>query len=243
MYDNIRIDTTQNVIIDIEKANLGDRILAFCIDSLIITAYYISMLVIFSTIFFNGLSSLFDDNNFLWIMVVSIPASLYHLLFEWLKDGQSPGKIVMKIKVVKLDGGELTFGSLLLRWIFRMIDLLPFFFGMVAVLSIAASKNAQRLGDMLAGTIVIKIKDRVQLQDTVFEMIDENYVPEFPEVMKLSAKDIEIIKKVLHSKEYQYNQVIIDKLHQKIMQIMQVQSETSPIDFLKKVLKDYSYFA
>jgi len=243
MYDNIRIDTTQNVIIDIEKANLGDRILAFSIDSLIIAAYYISMFVIFATIFFDGLSSLFEGNNVLWILLVSIPAYLYHFLFEWLKDGQSPGKIVMKIKVVKLDGAELTFGSILLRWVFRIIDMLPFFFGMVAVLSITASKNAQRLGDMLAGTTVIKIKDRVQLHDTVFEMLDENYVPEFPEVMKLSAKDIEVIKKVLQSKEYRSNKVIIEKLHQKIMQIMQVKSDINAIHFLKKVLKDYSYFA
>jgi len=243
MYNPIQIDTTQNVILQVEKATMGDRLLAFAIDSLIITGYYISMLIVFASIFFNGLSALFDGNNYWWIIVVSIPASLYHLLFEWLKDGQSPGKIVMKIKVATLDGTELSFGSIVLRWIFRAIDMMPFLFGIVALICIATTKNAQRIGDMIAGTTVIKLKDKVKLEDTIFEKIDEHYVPEFPEVSRLSSKDIEIIKKVIFGKEYRYNAVILDKLKTKIMTIMEVNSQLHAIDFLKKVVKDYSYYA
>jgi hypothetical protein len=96
---------------------------------------------------------------------------------------------------------------------------------------------------MIAGTTVIKLKDKVKLEDTIFEKIDEHYLPEFPEVSRLSSKDIEIIKKVIFGKEYRYNAVILDKLKTKIMTIMEVNSQIDAIDFLKKVVKDYSYYA
>ena len=144
---NVGIHTTQNVFIHHQLAGLGDRIGAYLLDLAIIVAYG------FAVFFIIALLEMELSNSLM--LVFFLPVFFYDLLFEILMDGQSPGKRQLRIKVVKLDGTQPTLGSYILRWILRPIDVL--FYGGVAILCIVIGGKGQRLGDIPAGTTVVKL--------------------------------------------------------------------------------------
>jgi uncharacterized RDD family membrane protein YckC len=248
MYDSISIDTTQNVSINLVKASLGDRLLAFIID-VIIKIVYILALVLVAVLIFDT-KSLFNGNEseeqfiavIALLILLYLPVFLYDVLFEILMDGQTPGKKVMKIKVVNLDGESLSMGSCIIRWLFRIIDFMPILYGLVGLISIAVTKNSQRIGDILAKTTVIKTKNLVELRDTVFQMLRDDHQAEFPSVVRLSSRDIEIIKQVLNKPEYKNNADVREKLFLKIKTMLDIETDYDAVTFLKKVLDDYTYY-
>ena len=119
--------TNQNIEIQLELASLGDRILATIIDFFIMGCYALVA----------GLISSSTGGGEVLAFLIFIPLAFYSLLFEYFMHGQSPGKHVRDIKVVKLDGGAPGIGNYLLRWLIRPIDIL--FYGAVAVLTIIIS--------------------------------------------------------------------------------------------------------
>ena len=119
MAYKITIRTAQNVAIEYEVANVWDRIVAFLIDGLIIIAYlFFSMLIIGSIASEGGKSTILISVTIL----IYLPVMFYSLLFEVFNNGQSPGKMIMKIQVVSISGDPVTVGQYMLRWLFRIID-------------------------------------------------------------------------------------------------------------------------
>ena len=150
---NISISTAHNVDIDYIPAGVLDRILATLIDG----AFQFGLLML--GLMFIGLFSMVASPTWFFVILAVIIAS-YHLFCEAVFNGRSLGKYTMRIQVVKLNGKKLTFWDCMLRWVFRLIDI-SISSGAVAVISIIASKRMQRLGDMAAGTTVIKLDKSV----------------------------------------------------------------------------------
>lgn len=244
MYDSISIDTTQNVSLHFAKATLGDRIIAYIIDLLIKIVYYV--IIVLGCILLFGKDALNENDISNWVIlflvVFYVPVFLYDLLFEALMDGQTPGKKIMKIKVVNLEGNSLSLGAIFLRWLFRIIDFMPLAYWLIGTISIAVTKKSQRIGDILAQTTVIKVKNLVELRDTVFQMLQADYKAEFPSVTRLSSRDIEIIKQVLNKPEYRNNHEVVEKLFLKIKNMLDIKTEYDAITFLDKVVNDYTYY-
>lgn len=237
MSDNsIFIDTSQNVSIEYELAGLGSRVAADLIDVAIKFGYYIFLYVII--IFF----ALAKSYSILVVLVflLFIPLIFYSLILETFMQGQTIGKKVMKIKVVKLDGQQASFSSYLLRWLFIFVDFFPAF-PIVGLLCVAMSKRQQRIGDMIAQTTVIKLSDSVSLRDTIYERLQTNHEMTYPEVAQLSPEDITVIKKVLNTPEYLDNYDMVYTLTNKIQAKMNVtRKEPFPQEFLQTVVKDYN---
>jgi RDD family len=166
---------------------------------------------------------------------------LYHLYMEQFFNGQSLGKKIMKIKVVKLDGSQPQFGAYLIRWILRVIDT-SLFNGLIALLTVALSENSQRLGDMAAGTTVISLKQKVNLKNTILYRTAPDYKIVFNEVNKLSDKDVGIIKDVFDHCTRNSDYVGLNKLAQKIKDKMEITSAMPDSQFIKVVLLDYSQY-
>src|SRR5665648_1019312 len=104
--DILKIDTLQNIDIEQPIASIGERIAATLLDMLFIMSY--TMIVAFIA----------GDLHSKTLMVIAlIPASLYSIVSELAMNGQSWGKKILKIKVVKTDGTVTTFSSYFLRWI------------------------------------------------------------------------------------------------------------------------------
>jgi len=234
--DNFQIETAQNISIYQNVAHLTTRIGSYILDKLIITAYIIMMLVIMSMLDFRH-----GFDSWIFYLLFGLPAFFYSLIFEVLMNGQTPGKQLNKIRVVKLDGSKPTFSSYLLRWMLNFIDF-TLSSGSVAVLSIIMTGKGQRLGDMAGGTTVISEKKRVTIAQTIAVDIPENYVPTFPQVTVLTDADIQTIKNVYYSAKRKHNHKVLMKLHAKIVNLTQIKSDLNAMEFIDTVLKDYSYY-
>lgn len=233
--DNIKIQTTQNVDIEYELASIGDRILATLLDYLFFFGYILLVLL------FIGL---FGSNieDYLWLIVILfLPILFYDLLCEMFFQGKSFGKMIMKIKVVKLDGTQAGFGAYLLRWLLRIIDT-RMFSGGIALIAILANGKGQRIGDMAAGTTVIKMKQKVTINDTILNKIKPKYTIVYEEVSKLSDSDVAIIKEVMQVSLRTGNQQAIDRLARKTKETMGITTNLPHTQFLATVVQDYSQY-
>ena len=225
----ISVQTTQNVHIEYVLAGIGDRILAYLIDVVVIFAY--AMLWVF---LFNVLSL---EPSTTLIVLIALPAFLYHLLCETLLDGQSIGKRQMNIKVIKLDGSSPGLGAYLMRWILRLIDM-NLFGGGIAVLCIAITTKDQRLGDLAAGTTVVKIKGQ---ETTPVFAVDDDYQPTYQQVTQLNDADIDTIQRVIKSHRDSGNTEPVRLTAEKVQETLGIQSDMRPLQFLFTIVRDYKH--
>lgn len=233
--DNFQIETAQNVTISQNVAGIGERILAYLLDSVIIGVYVFIVFFLFSVSAFNF------DSVFLIIMTIFLPVFLYHLLWEALWNGQTPGKAVLKIRVVKLDGSKPALSNYLLRWLLRLIDI-SFTSGAVAVVTILLNGKGQRLGDIAATTTVISEKKNVGITTLRHIEIEDDYVPKYPQVTVFTDSDMQTIKKLFYKAKFSGNHNIILRLSDKSAALMQVTMDEKPIDFLERIIKDYAFY-
>lgn len=237
----IKLETTQNVMLEFDLAGTGDRIVAGLLDWLFIAGYiFVCYFLFFVIIGLNKLS--IPDTGWLLIYIVlSTPIFLYDLGFEIFMNGQSPGKKVMKIKVIKLDGSQPGLGDYMLRWLFRPVDSL--FVHLVGIITISVSKKEQRIGDIVAGTTVVKLKKRATLEDTILKVIEHNYKPVFADVLRFSDKDINTIKEALELYKKNNDPKHINLLAKKVKQILDVETTAmSSSRVLETIIKDYNYY-
>ncbi|MCW3127948.1 MAG: hypothetical protein JWO03_3606 [Bacteroidetes bacterium] len=241
MSDNsFSISTSHNVDINYEIAGIGMRLLAYIVDKAIKFGYLVLLYLVLVVIAIAGAKNYTVLGIIFFVMI--LPLGLYSLAFETLLQGQTPGKKICKIKVVKTDGSQAGFGSYLIRWLFIFIDMNPIL-PIVGLLTIILSKKAQRVGDMIAGTTVIRITSTVSLKDTIYQKLNYNHIVTYQEARKLSESEIELIKKVLNTPEYRDNYDMVYTLTNKIQSKMNVaRIEASPEDFLRTVVRDYNSF-
>ncbi|MES2730959.1 MAG: RDD family protein [Bacteroidota bacterium] len=229
---NIRIHTTQNVVIEYPTASIGHRILANLFDLLILVVYYI--------IFISNESN-FNLSSAGWV-IVGLPPAFYHLYSELLMDGQTLGMKLTKIKVMRLDGAQPSLFNYVLRWMMRLVDVW-IGGGAIAVITIAAGGRGQRLGDMAAGTTVVSLRQQASLEDMLLPVIEGTYEPIYPQVVSLSDRDISIIKEALstYTRNSSADPILIEVLTRKVKELLQIEEPVAPIAFLQTVLRDHTY--
>ncbi len=240
----IAINSSQNVNINFNIANIGERIAAFMIDMAIKSAYYIVIYLLFFRVFNLGIVLDKMDN---WsaaavMIVITFPIQIYTLVCESMMEGQTFGKKLLQIKVVKIDGYQASFGDYLIRWFFRLIDMGIIFIGFF---SMVISRNNQRLGGIASGTAVISLKNKINISHTILENLKEDYVPTFPQVIALSDNDVRIIKENFLKAQKVNDQVIIRKLGDKIKQILKLEIDKTRMterQFIDTVIKDYNFY-
>ncbi|MFB9056379.1 RDD family protein [Mariniflexile ostreae] len=232
----LQINTTQNVKIKFTAAGAGERLVAFVIDNAIKIGYLIVL---------NSMFGLFEDMD-RWSQIglntiLSFPVVFYTLALESFLEGQTLGKKMMKIRVVKIDGFQASFSDYVVRWFFRIVDIYIFGLGFFII---SSSKKSQRLGDMAAGTAVILLKDQVNISHTILEHLKQDYRPSYPDVVKLSDNDARIIKETfINARKIQdYNTLV--KLRNKIMEVTSIKErkQKTDIEFIDVILKDYNFY-
>jgi len=233
----VQIDTSQNVAIEYDVATAGERIGAFAIDLAIMGIYSYIVFIISFGLSVQGSTELSQ----VIALVMFIPVLFYYPLSEIIMHGQSLGKKIVKIKVVRLDGTPPDIGSYLLRWLLSFVEIYPVA-GSMALLALLANGKGQRLGDVAAGTTVVKIPQVLRLKQTPLALADDTYVPSFPQVTQLSDRDVAIIREVMGSRERSRNPLILNTLAHKIEQVLDVRNSSAPLPFLRTVIKDYNYY-
>lgn len=232
--EQLHIQTPQNVEIIQQLAGIGNRIAATIIDITTVVAYIYVV---------GGILDLVDFGMAITYLYL-LPVFLYSLLFEYFMEGQTPGKYILSIKVVKLDGSAPRLSDILLRWIFRIIDVWMFS-GLVAVITVLFSSKGQRIGDMVAGTTVISLKARQREYVTIYRDLPADYQPKFNNVVTLEEDEVQTLAQVLSVLRYQHNRQAVNLLHDAanaMRQRLQVDEQRDDMAFLEAVIRDYNYF-
>ena len=231
------IVTGQYVQISQSPASIGERILAQMIDIFIVGVYLIgvSLLIIEMNV------SMLNSQVF-FILCIYLPAIFYSFLMELFNHGQSLGKMAMKIRVVKKDGTSPSIGDFFMRWLLQIIDM---GFSFIGALVILLTKNSQRLGDLAAGTMVIRLNDyrKIQVSLDEFSYLDRHYKSVYPQAENLSLNQVDVIQRTLNS-EYGYeHERRIASLAAKVREHLKI-SDTNTADekFLYTIVRDYQHF-
>ncbi len=250
---HVKLDTGFNIEVEFAITAGFKRFLAWLIDCTIIVAYYI----ILSRILVEVVGLSWMERGWL-VVLFGLPPLCYHLLCEIFLNGQSIGKKAMRIKVISADGGQPSVSQYLIRWMFRSVDLpiwilpaiaygaLPwwssvFIFGGLACL--LATPYSQRIGDLVAGTILIDTRNRTSWEDTVFTELSDNYSPRYPQVMQLSDKDINTLKSIINSVRKSGDYDLSKRIAERIRSKLQLSSDQDSLEFLETLLMDYNYYS
>ena len=231
----ITVHTTQNIDIDYEIAGIGERILALLIDY----GIFIALSIVGGIMAINGLT---EFGISLYFIIVAVTFTFYDLVCEVFLNGQSLGKRILKIKVISLDGNRPTFSQYLLRWVLRFVDF-PLTAYLGALVSAIVTDNGQRIGDIAAGTAMVKTHPRTQMNNLVFRPSEDSYVPVFKEVSQLTDEDINLIADVLHNYMRTRNSMIVYNMARRIMDHLQIALPPGMNDmqFLETIIRDYSH--
>lgn len=234
--ETVSIGTTQNISIDYKLAGLMERILAVVVDLIIIAAYGLVTILLSSL--------LFDGESLAFVIINFALAYLYFLLSEIFMEGQTIGKKMMRIKVVKTNGSKPSISAYLLRWIMLPIDYS--LTGAIAMVFIIFTKKAQRLGDLLAGTTVVQEKTseaNLTQMKRLFDRMDENYEPTFPEAMNITTRENRIIEEAIKAFRKHGQLKPAEVLKEKMQERLSIQSDMPTVKFLRTLSEDYHYYA
>jgi uncharacterized RDD family membrane protein YckC len=151
----LEVETADHVVLRYDLAGGGNRGFAALIDFVIATLIFIGAFFMFSlfagVVGFQGASPYFGIAALLTFAI----AWSYFILLEWLGNGQTIGKRIFGLRVIADDGAPAGFTAVLVRNLVRMVDFLPGFYGF-GLLAIVVSSRSQRLGDLAAGTFVVR---------------------------------------------------------------------------------------
>ncbi len=239
------ITTNQFVRIDQTPASIAERVIARIIDMVIAGIIGTATMYIY---FFELDYETKNQLNYLFFFLIILPLWLYDFLWETFNEGQSPGKYIMKIRVVNKDGSRPTMGSFFMRWLLSTIDV-----GLsgIGLLFILLTKNAQRLGDLTAGTMVIKQVnlDKIHVSLDEFYYAKKDYRPVYEEAKNLSQAQIEVIEKAVYGGNGEHENQIAT-LADKVAKFLgiedklkaSIQKGNSKEKFLATILHDYNYY-
>ena len=267
----LKVLTSFNIEVEFEIPEFYRRLLALLIDMVIQFLYFVIASRIF-TLIAKSTSFWTDDgahNLAAWRLLLFVPIMVYHIVLESLMNGQSFGKRIMGLKVVSENGGRASIPQFMVRWLLRISDfwmvililllasgafiyfdretnfllILIILFVLADIILTVSSAKGQRIGDMLAGTILIRTQNRRYISETVFQEVEDNYTPVHPEIMRLSDKDINAIKAILESARRRNDPAVADSAAYKIQSHLQISTDQDSLQFLETLLKDYNYLS
>lgn len=262
---NIRITTPFNIDVEFTAPAFHRRLLAWFLDVLVQIFY-----VIIAFRLYNFLEHRFPVNNGgtykMWAigLALAIPVLTYHLFMEITMNGQSIGKRIMSMKVISENCGRPSVSQFLIRWLMRTSDytiavlviMAPYasqyggviYWGMTGTIALLVldvvlinSGKQQRLGDILAHTVMVNTTSAENISSTIFLETVSSYQPKFPQVLKLSDRDLNSIKCILDAAKDRYDYELATLAAQKVTRHLQIETDLAPIELLETILKDYNH--
>jgi uncharacterized RDD family membrane protein YckC len=249
----VKLDTGFNIEVEFALSPFHRRFFAWLIDATIQGTY-----LWLGTKILNGLVGYSWDDQIWPVVLFLLPFIFYHLVSEIVMNGQSIGKMAMQIKVMTLQGGQPSVSQYLIRWLFRIVDfpillfiqmlsgynnwwlILFVFAGLICTI---ATPKSQRVGDLVAGTILIDLKNRTSWQDTVFTEVESTYKPRYPQVMQLSDRDINTLKNIIETVKKRNDYDLSLKIAYRIQSKLKMHTDQDSLEFLQTLLKDYNYYS
>jgi len=151
----LEVETADHVVLRYDLAGGGNRGFAALVDFILATLIFIGAFFMFTT-FANAIGVQAASPYFgIAVLLTFAVVWSYFILLEWLGNGQTIGKRIFGLRVIADDGAPAGFIAVLVRNLVRVVDFLPGFYGL-GLLAIVVSSRSQRLGDLAAGTFVVR---------------------------------------------------------------------------------------
>jgi uncharacterized RDD family membrane protein YckC len=244
--DILKIDTPENVTFDYDVAGIGSRFLAALVDTaliflaqgLLVGAFILVAILAFDT-------DIFDGEAFGWVLaILGILSFLflwgYYIFFEILWNGQTPGKRWVGLRVIRMDGTPITATEAVIRNLVRIIDLLPSGYG-VGVVTMFISVNSRRVGDLVAGTLVVHDREVTAMNSISPAMVNtwvsKSDVPEGFPLEKLSQYELQVIEEFLSRRRELSNRVqLAQHILTSILTRLEIPRESIPLNKAEEIL-------
>jgi uncharacterized RDD family membrane protein YckC len=239
--ESIDILTGQHVVIQYEPAEVLRRGFALILDLIIIVLY---IYLLYYAIDKEAIFYIPYKIRNIILFIFFLPVICYHFLFESLMNGRTIGKIIAGTRVTNLDGSPPGLTSYFLRWLLLPVDLFPTGIG-IGGLFITFSKHHQRIGDLAAGTVVVRNAKPPKLDlDKDFIEFSDDYQPTFSQVELLSDGQIRFITRMLYvSRNKRATVTSLQTLSARVRERLKVESALDDRSFLETVVRDYNYYA
>lgn len=216
--ESLIIETPERVPLEFALASIGNRFLAVAVDHIIqYLAIFVTTWIFFSIAGFSSGDLVDAPDQFItdlpkWtiallIILLFLIFASYFIVFEWLWNGQTPGKRLMKLRVIRDDGRPLTLWEAVTRNLLRVCDAVPGFvvpIYSVGLIAIFASSRDQRVGDIFAGTVVVREREdhaptfaetfSKRFTDTAFIRTQRPVTFRAMDVKKLTDDDMEVVE-------------------------------------------------
>ena len=197
--DQLQIDTPEQIALELPLAGIGSRFLGLAIDTLLQFALYVIGALAFAFAGFSGLNSVLSRIPSSWGPAIFILFAFcvywgYFAFFEILWKGQTPGKRLAKIRVIKESGRPINAYEAIARNLLRAIDALPGMYG-VGIVCMMLNDQNRRIGDFVAGTVVVHDQRTEEIRP------DWNTTPEAaqtsPQLAEVSSEELVLIEAYL----------------------------------------------
>jgi uncharacterized RDD family membrane protein YckC len=198
--DHLQIDTPEQISLELPLAGIGSRFLGLAIDTLLQVVLYIAALLLLTILGVSGVGRYLT-----WIPESFIPAAMilfmfcvywgYFAFFEIVWKGQTPGKRLAKIRVIHQSGRPINVYEAIGRNLLRVIDGLPGFYG-IGIVSMMISSQHRRVGDYVAGTVVVHEKPTEDVKPE-WNIVSEGS-PTHSQLLQLTSEELVLIETYLH---------------------------------------------
>lgn len=230
--ESLQIDTPENVVFGYNVAGIGSRFMAALVDTLLIGLLQALLFATLILIEANAGPSPLMDALGAWIVAIMGLISFlflwgYYIFFEMFWNGQSPGKRLFHLRVIRTDGTPISITESLVRNLVRIVDLLPAAYGF-GVVTMFINSQSRRLGDLAAGTLVVHESATVSVQQLEISQAHAMHrfslkpvTPTTFPVERLNNQEIALIEEFLQRRdEMQHRQnlavQILERLHQRV---------------------------
>jgi uncharacterized RDD family membrane protein YckC len=191
--DHIEIDTPEQIALELPLAGIGSRAVAlFCDSFLQVVAIFVAAIAVGATL--HGMWA-----GVVMILAIFVIYTGYFTLFEVFWNGRTPGKRIVGLRTIKEDGRNLTVLESILRNVLRIVDQLPGMY-LVGFVTMLIDRHNRRLGDMVAGSLVIHESRPVAMEASW--MAPAGSGSEIPAIARarlaqLSPQDLELVETFL----------------------------------------------
>lgn len=236
--ESFKVQTFQHIMIEYRFADVSARVFARLID----WAIELSWFLLFLFIGIKLEADLNETVRSVATIVILLPVAFYTLFFELILNGQTPGKRIMKIRVMRLDGKSCKVGNYLLRWMFFLVD----WTALIGLILIAASNKHQRIGDLVAGTTVVSLSGHPETMEPLQTLFPADYKPIFTNVSVLSDQDIQVLRQVIFTarRNNAPSHALLQSASAKVRLLLGLDgSRYEGQEFLETVVMDHAFMA
>lgn len=255
----LQIQTPFNIELEFSLASTGKRVLAHLID-IVVGCLYVLILTL--TVF-DLHSSNYMGLDWLGFFVLYLPLYAYQFIAENFFHGQTIGKRLMGVKVISENGHAASTSQCVLRWMLSfgnlMFPLVAFyivyhFYIWILILHVVIcipdiicmfiNDKGKRIADLAAHTVVVNTKHKADIFETIFVPVptQSGYTPKYPEVLKLSDRDINALNKLLQQKRTKELDEYTSKVEARIKQFLEIENISGDsYIFFEELLTDYNF--